>query len=268
MEQHSFKNVKQEKRNVRRLLLLLLLAVLVLGSVTGTILAKYVSENRQQAEMISAKFHISSTYLKEYDQMPVYPIGVPGDLVIDLNNFEVENTAQISAVDMKYTVKVVGGTLTSVKLDGNTLTAENGRYTFTASSDAKTHLLTVTPSAQEVTVTVTAVSPYGKTLSAKFSRNVTSAVPEYAVTQHSEGVYKLTIWTNGYSGNIKIKCNIAPDDTNQSMQSWRTGATETLTVQDNETYELLFFGTAAAADRTAMTDPANTGIAIGTASGN
>ena len=243
MTQHS--SDKQPKKHSRRRILIAVLALLLLaaGGIGGTLLAKYVSENRQQAEMISAGFHISSDYLKENG--PTHNVGTAGNLVIDLYNYEVENTAQRSAVAMQYTVTVTGGTLLNITSDGVLITASAGRYTFAVNDTNKSHVLTVAPSAEDVTVTVSTVSPYEKTLSATFHRNVTAGEPSYTLTQHtSPDVWKLTIFTNGYNGNISITCNIAPDNTNDIMATWRTGNTYSFSVQDNETYELLFFGSA------------------------
>ena len=263
MKQHSVDNRKREKRNGKKLLLLLLAAVLVTGGVTGAILAKYVSENRQQAEMISANFHISSTYLKEGTTPPQYSIGVPGDLVIDINNYEVENVAQLSQVPMIYTVTVAGGTF-GITHGSDTLTATDDHYTFEVNAAADQHILTVTPTADTVTVTVATTSPYVKSLSAVFNRNV-SAQPEYTFKDQGDGTARLTIRTNAYAGNITVNwttTQLAPD-TNNLMENW-TGGTGTFSAEANSTYSLVFceVGTPAITPVTDWTGVSNGSITL------
>ena len=267
----SFKALTKKQRGVLAGLGALALLLLA-GGITGGILAKYISQNRQEAEMISAGFHISSDYLKETgNEISIAP---GNEILISLYNWEVENAAQVAEMNITYQVTVAGGSLSSITLDDTdtTVTATDSYYTLALSGNTthKTaHVLHVTPEAgatEDVSVTVAATAPYVKTLSAVFKRS--EAAPAYTLTQHTpDDVWKLTINTNGYTGNIKIVLGtgVAPDNTNNVMESWTTASTNTLAVQDNETYELLFFGqgiTAVETD-TAITAPAATGITVG-----
>ena len=237
----------------KKVLIAVLLLTLVL-SASGGVLAKYISRNVQKAEMVSAGFHISSNYLKEASSTS-YNVGAADTLTIDLYNYEIENTAQRTEVPIAYNVTVTGGTLAAGQASG----------TFGTTAD-QTHTLTVTPAASTVTVTVTTTSPYAKTLRASFNLG-TQASPSYTLTALSEeqaGAMLLKLHTNGYSGPISIVCNIAPDNANALLEGVATRGTATFTVQPNETYELLFFGSASAVTTETYLAASSPSITVGT----
>lgn len=243
--------------------LVIVLAIFLALTITGGVLAKYVLVNIQKAEMVSAGFHISSNYLKDVESETSvvpdeakYTVGAPGDLTIDLYNYEIENVAQRTEVNITYSVKVTN-------TDG-TVTTTTGSFGTTVDEN---NPIVVTPAGTGiVTVEVTSTSPYVKTLKGQFTI-ATSAKPSYTLTAMSgekAGSMLLKIHTNGYSGNINIQCNIAPDNANEKMEGWTTGNQGTLTVNPNETYELLFFGSATAvSNETTINDPSGAGVSVG-----
>lgn len=252
MGQRIKKKDTGEKRKRHWLVAILLVVLLLAGGIGGQLLAKYVTENRQRAEMISAGFHISSDYLKEPSANAAYTIGDTGSLVLHLYNYEVENTAQRSQVAMTYTVSVTttggasGGSCT-VTHNGSQLTETNGAFTYELSGENEEHVLTITPSATPVTVTVTTTSPYSKTLTATFTRDV-NAAPTFTFTDQHDGTGLLRIKTNGYGGSVTVswdEAKYSPDNTNHLMAGWQD-ATHSYTLTDlaaNSVYDLLFFHT-------------------------
>ena len=217
----------------------MLLAVLALG---GGLMAKYVKENRQQAEMTAAQFHISSDYLEETEKNAKYSITDWKDgFDILLYNYEKENIAQISECEISYDVTVGNGW--TVTDDGN------GKLT--VDSNKKAVALHLNPGASarkddKVTVTVTTTAPYTKTLSAEFTL-ATSSVPDYTVADQGDGTVLLTIHSNDFTGDMTIQWTndkLDPDNTNSLMRKWTEAGTTssgTLFVEANHTYELLFF---------------------------
>ncbi len=221
--------------------LLVLVVLLMAGSVSGVLFAKYITTNRQHVAMVSAGFHMSSNLL---ETKAVTNIGATDQVVIELYNFEKENNAQVSAVDISYTITVTNGrvravtngavTVPSVETDGVK------QYTLSAGPEKVTHTIRIAPDhAGPVTVTVTSVAPFKKSLSGSFS----FTDPVYKLENVEGELYKLTVYTNGYNGGIQFSLGsgVFADRTVDLQQGW-TGSSNTLMVHDNETYELRFFG--------------------------
>lgn len=185
----------------------LVLAAALLASVGGATLARYISTNRTRWQMISAGFHISSDLLKEeISDRVVFGDAEQGTFDVALYNYEVENIAAISELDIRYKVTVANGTLRAVK-NGDTdvpYETEGGSavYTLPAGSARVTHTLKIEPTgAQPVTVTVESVAPYIKRLSARMtvSRGITvTAAPREG------GGQLVTVHTNQYSGPLTL----------------------------------------------------------------
>ena len=222
---------------------------LLLMSVGG-LMARYISSNEKQAEMVSSQFHISSDYLEE--DAPSYGVVDWGNgILINLYNYEKENVAQISATDIKYKVTVTGGTYKVYDADGEEVSAVVGMYTLPVDDDRYAQQICVMPDEPgTVTVTLETTSPYKKSLSATFA--VTSKqVPDYTIEDQDDGTVKITIETNDYENGITVIWDsslFSPDNTNVLMESWQdsqnpdnTVVAKALAVTDNATYELIFF---------------------------
>ena len=217
----------------------MLLAVLALG---GGLMAKYVKENRQQAEMTAAQFHISSDYLEETEKKAKYSItDWKNGFDILLYNYEKENIAQISECEISYEVEATNGWTVTDDGDGK----------LTVDPNKKEVALHLTPGASakkddKVTVTVTTTVPYTKTLSAEFIL-ATSSVPDYTLQDQGDGIVLLTIHSNDFTGDMTIQWTsdkLDPDNTNPLMSIWMENGTTSsgnLSVKANHTYELLFF---------------------------
>ncbi len=248
-----------DKSNSKKRTWIIVLAVLLAASLLGGgLLARYISQNRQEAEMISAGFHISSNYLEE--GAPVYNVSDWGDGVdILLFNYEKENVAQIAQMAISYTVTVENGTLESV-MNGShdvtpvgTPTSTGGSYILPLSEDLMNHTIRVKPDAsgQDVVVTVKSTAPYSKELKATF--NVSAKVkPEWTFAEREDGnTALLTIKTNDYAGTVTVNWpapRYSPDNNDALMKTWVDSTpTGTLTVEANSTYTLLFFKDTAAA---------------------
>ncbi len=246
------------EKTKRRGWIYILAILLVIALLGGGLLAKYISQNRQEAEMISAGFHISSNYLEE--GTPHFNVSDWGDGVdILLYNYEKENIAQIAEMAINYTVTVEHGTLESVKNGAydvtptGTVTATSGSYILPLSTDIMNHTIRVKPddSGQDVIVTVKSTAPYSKELKASFNVSA-KTLPAWTFAGREDGnTALLTIKTNDYAGTVTVNWPSAiysPDNSDLLMKTWVDSTpTGTLTVEANSTYTLLFFKDTAAA---------------------
>lgn len=257
-EQISEEKRKKIRFGRRGVLLLLCAAVLM----SAGALARYITSNRQRAELESALFHISSDYLEEEEKNASYVVADwSGGLDIFLYNYEKENTAQISGLDLTYTVtaQIVrdGATAENVPVAVKTQSGQavspdtDGSYLFRAEAapEKTCHVLQVKPEdgirkEDTVRVTVRTTAPYQKVLQAEFHAGSSSA-PEYTAADLGDGTVLVTVRTNGYEGGITVKWNsgkYSPDNTNALMASWEDekGAGG-FPAARNSVYELLFF---------------------------
>lgn len=232
----------------KRIILIAVIALIIAAAVT-VVMARYIASQRKAAYMTSEKFHISSNYLKEDGaEWTVSDWGSGFD--IEINNYEVDNLANIAEVDMVYTVSVSDGWLYSE--DGTTSTS----YTLPTSAERTTQTLHVAPrnstTGGDVTVTVTTTSPYKKTLSATF-HVVGKKTPDYTIEDQGDGSVLITIHTNDYAGTETIKWDAAkysPDNTNETIRTFYDSnigtdglSYGTIDVASNSTYSFLFFTT-------------------------
>ncbi|WP_165247613.1 hypothetical protein [Adlercreutzia sp. ZJ141] len=239
------------------------LIVCVVALAVGSVAARYVTENPYSSEMESAVFHISSDYLAEPSgegNSVSHTVPYADTFDIYLYNYEKENVALISQVDIAYTVTAQNATVSVKTADGAPINpGEGGSYQLmkAAGEDGKAQqVLHVTPTKptspdNPITVTVKTTSPYVKTLTAKFT--VAGSVPSYTIEDQGDGTVLVTVTTNDYTGNVTLKWNntrFSPDNTNELMSTWTdasaAGATATsaqgiFTAQRNSTYKLLFF---------------------------
>ena len=101
----SRKSNQNSKKAIKGVVLLLLL--LVVASAT-MVAAKYVKEKQYQAEAYSAGFFVSSDYLTKTGH--TYEITESGNtFAIEFYNYEKENVAKISQMDVYYTVEGPSG---------------------------------------------------------------------------------------------------------------------------------------------------------------
>ena len=246
------KDRKKEYNTRNRRLLIVLAAILLLTLTTGGLIAKYTTQNKREAQMIAADFHISSNYLTaEGGNYTVSDWGNHG-IDIQLYNYETENIALVAKEDIYYKVTAEEGWNVSVKTsDDAEVTPTDGTYRMPGGGDAEQHNFQTihleyigesTPP-DNVTVTVETTDPYVKKLTAKFILHGLK-VPDYKI--EDKGNYCLiTIHTNDYEDGIAIKWNekFSPDNTNPKMAAWSDANREkgeTLSVESYETYELIF----------------------------
>jgi hypothetical protein len=243
----KLKNAK--KRN----LILLVVAGLLVSTASG-LLARYVSSNRRDAQMISAQFHISSNYLEETDKNASYTIADWGDgLDIMLYNYEKENIDQIAADVITYQVEVTNGSCQVKNQNGSTVAAADSSggseyYTISGGTTRTSQSLHIVPTegATNTTVKVITTAPFQKTLQASFTFT-NKKKPTYTWEEITEQNYVLlTISTNDYSGTMTVtwdSAKLSPDNTDTIMRDWvdtKSSSGETFTAEANTTYELIF----------------------------
>ena len=258
---------KLNKKN--RNLLLIMAGILLVVLTTGGLIAKYTTQNKREAQMISDEFHISSNYLERIEDTNENPnvINVGGwgadrNLEIKLYNHQKENLALVTAKDISYKINL--GTNPSgweidevVNNNGDTVEATTDEiYTLPGDGENRvTHTIILKNEAttddgelSPVTVTVEAVEPYMEKLSATFQM-VPLVEPKYEI--EDKGNYCLiTIHTNDYYDNIDVKWDSAkfsPDNTSVISASWKDSTKdndgksfETFPADPYRTYELIF----------------------------
>ena len=187
--------------------------------------------------MTAAQFHVSSDYLAE--NKPSYEITDWQDgFEIQLYNYEKENTALISENDIEYEVKLS---------DTGKWQSDVQSGTITGSSEQQSQSIKITPlplagENDSVTVTVSVVAPFTKTLSATFTACGKNQ-PDYSIQDQKDGTVLVTIHSNACSDTVTINWDTdkyAPDNTNSQMENWQSSP-QTFSVQKNTTYEWLFF---------------------------
>ena len=226
-----------------------LLALLLAVTAVATVVAKYLAERRFAAEAASAGFFVSSNYL-EVDSAEHIITGNGNSFEIELYNYEKENIAKICQTDINYAVVVPSGWTYIVKDEsGNNIGQTNGIYKFSQSNTNTKHVVYVTHNGTEGTVEIQTKAPFAQTLSATFTP-MGNQLPAYSVTNHQTHCV-VKIESNDYTGNITVNWNAdlcAPDNTDPNMRQWRNSApSQTLAVQPNTAYELIFFYTSASA---------------------
>jgi len=229
---------------------IILIACLILVLAVGGVLAKYIADNKREAEMLSADFHISSNYLDAAGAS--YTVSDWGDhgITILLHNYETENIALIAEEDIKYTISTgnaQGWTVAVEDENENTVTPVNGEYTLpSAEGQRATHTLqltyTGTGDPTEVTVTVNTTAPYTEELKATFTLYGYD-LPNYVI--EDKGNYCLiTLYSNDYEGEVQIQWDgekFSPDNTNPRMANWQdTESVRAFSVEAYSTYEFIF----------------------------
>lgn len=257
---------KHSKHNRR--LLIILAVILLLALTTGGLVARFVTQNKREAQMVADEFYISSNYLEivesENEEPKVINVGGWGaekSLEFQLYNHQKENLALIAAKNISYKINL-GNNPNGWEIDkvvdhnGQELTATDGIYILPGDGETRvTHTITLkyTGTTDEgnvspLTVTVEAVEPYTEELSAKFQ--LTNLVePQYKI--EDKGEYCLvTIHSNDYYDNIEVRwdrAKFSPDNTNSISASWKDSnvaddgkSVGSFQADPYHTYELIF----------------------------
>jgi len=229
-----------------------LVGLLLVAALTGVVAAKYVSDNRRAEEIHASGFHFSSDYLEvSGGTLSVSDWDTKG-IVFRIYNYEKENVAQISDVDMGYKITVPDGwKIASVKTEqGEWVPPVEGVYTMAASEESCAHVVTLEYAGSgqpgSATVTAAAVSPYAKTLKATFQFPTESA-PTFKL-EDCGGAVRLTVSSNNFAGNIRVtwpQDKASPDNVNAGvdMSEWQNdhaAAGETFPAEAHHTYTLYF----------------------------
>jgi len=244
--------MQSKKENMKhpkfRVWIVPLIACAVILAAVG-VLVKGIS-NRVREGKGADRVHISSNYLEE-DSGASYTVADWGDgFDILLFNYEREDIAMISEVDMTYKITAKHAAVSVKKQNGDEVTAtEDGTYSFALETAAAYHVLHVMPYVDEgaseaISITVETTSPGKKTLTAEFRiRNY--RMPDYTVADQNNGTVLITVNTNDYEDSMTViwePDRYSPDKTNTLMALWEDEShIGSFPVSRDTTYELLFF---------------------------
>lgn len=247
MEENRNAGRERKKRRMRRIIVaeIMVLFLVVLGA---GILARYISSNKKKAEMLSSSFHFTSNYLEEEAETAYTISDWMEGITIQLYNYEKENVALIAEEGISYKVDTGADWNVSVtdETGSDVVCTEGGLYSMPGGDKRRSQTLklvyTGTGTPENVSVKVTAVSPYSKTLQADFTLSG-KADPDYTV--EDKGNYCLvTVRANNYSGTITVnwdKDSFSPDNTNPIMEDWRDEKeTGSFAAEPYTAYELIF----------------------------
>jgi len=246
-EERTSEREQKEKCFLRKRRVVLLVCAAILTA--EGVLALYIFSFQGRAELES-RFHISSNYLKEGGGASYSVEDWGGGFDILLYNYEKEDIAQLSTVDMTYKVTAEHGAVSVRKQNGEDVpAAAGGVYSFETEPAAAYHVLHVSPDAgagenEAITVTVETAYPCQKTLTAEF-RTQGRRKPDYTVTDQNDGTILVTVHTNDYQDTMTVTWKpdkYSPDTTGAIMASWTEDASVGhFPVSSDTTYELLFY---------------------------
>lgn len=218
---------------------LILVVLLLIAGTTGIVAAKYIANHQKEAEIHASSFHFSSDSL-EYGAVPAYTVFDDGShsVAFSLYNYQKENIAQISDMEIPYTVQVSEGW--SVQIQGSAATQQE--LPGGIATEHKVILTRESAGSESVDVTVTSNAPYEMELKATFTL-MPLGDATYTVTDAGDYAV-MTIHTNSYAGDIEIDWNPenhSPDNTNPLMASWTdTFSADTFAAEAYSVYELIF----------------------------
>lgn len=230
--------------NNKRLSLILTLGFVLLGLVLGLngyTLAKYLMEDKSDKLYTAEDFYFTSDYLQPMQNNGEYILYTlqEGVDTIQLQLYNYDDDLRSSEVDIEYEIYVDG----TKNTDGNLLvTDEDGKVAISLEN------LVVDPNTNEkvYTVIAKAVSPYTKTIGARFKIVGTTDSIEYSAYGTAESpMMQLTVKTNDYSGNVVLtwdKDHVYPDKTDSMLaQAAATSGTCSVLLSSNSEYTFRFF---------------------------
>lgn len=212
----------------------------------GEVLAKYITVHKQNASSQANPYHFSSNYLtKNGSSYNVIKTGT--GIEIELYNYETANSGLVSSYDIEYKITISEGWAYELRDAQGQIIPQTETYSLKVleNNELNKHKLYVYSNSNQtsLTVQVSTVSPFKESLSATFNV-VSNEVVNYTITDNGEYVV-LKIETNSYSGSVTINwssTNLVPDNTNEIMREWQNSSpSESISVQQNSTYELMFF---------------------------
>ncbi len=220
----------------------ILVAVALIAGAVGIVAAKYIANYQKEAEIHASSFHFSSNYL-EYDAAPEYTLLDTGSHSVEflLYNYQKENTALVSDMEIPYEISVSEGWSVAVTdAQGNPVTERK-----LPANTATHHTVTVTraaPTGSTVYVTVTSTAPYTMELAAEFILEASQGVT-YSVTDM--GDYDvMTVYANHYAGSVSVGWDSdthSPDNANPLMSAWTdTAESGSFTAEAFSVYTFIF----------------------------
>ena len=222
-----------------RLILLLTSFALVLATVGGVTLAKYVFGAEHSETVEPEPFYFSCNY----ENGGIYYLPSNSTSVWVYNHNNVEGNRKVNPEDITYTItyqKTNGEGGASVQSDPITL----------SKGEANEHQTTISGSlGDNYHVTVTSSSPYERTIEFDLIFMEEDATSFYTVTKSADNTWlQLDVYI-GMKKPASLTVNygaLAPDNTNPFMHDWLTvtgeGTVEGEKLSDHAHYTFIFFG--------------------------
>lgn len=168
--------------------------------ISGTVLAKYIVQSRDEKSVSAAKQYFLSDYLKPSAQSASYSV-VGSSVDVSLKNYA--DSSNFSSADISYTVSVTNGTSSP---SSGTITGGSANST----------TLTVTPTnpASPVVVTASSTSPFPSSITATF--NFTNDLSQTSAT------YLIEDTSGSDYATLKILAGTTIISANALSLSWNT----------------------------------------------
>ncbi|MCH1981803.1 hypothetical protein MCG98_04360 [Ruminococcus sp. OA3] len=217
----------ENDRKKRRFTALAALAAVLLLTLVGATVARYIRRQEQSAVAEPQNFYFTSDLIKEKEQNAVYEID-PQTETFTVILYNHADARRITAEPLSYTVSVTGGTASPV----------SGTLTGGVKDSVQ---VTVTPdtNAERVTVTAATTKPYEKTLTATFTP---APGDRYTVTDsggNTAAVLTVTLTGTDTSKGIKLSLpgGVIPDATDDRVTA--NGSDYTFELQGKGVYSLV-----------------------------
>lgn len=193
---------------------LAVLAILAAAlSFAGVTVARYALQQEKSGVAEPQNFYFTSDFLREETENARYYIDpLSGSFQVELFNWA--DGERVSSGEIKYEVSARGA--------GVSANPENG---ILAGGAANTARLTVSPhaDAKSVTVTVTALSPYTKTLSADFELGLGNRYAVEDKTGNTAGVLTMTCTDASKDVHLSLPGGVVPDNTDDRVSAGAAG---------------------------------------------
>ncbi len=216
----------------------IMITMLVLTSCIIPIIAKYIKTVENNIQVNSSNFYFASDLLDvpaTNGTFPEYTLGKgTNTITFNLNNYE--DDLRFTTIDIDYEIKVTNSSNIVVFEENGTLnsiSSKNSKKIDIASLSSDIYI-----------VEVTSTSPYIKQLKGKFIIQDVDNDITYTVSDGSGStVVMLTISTNDYSGNIKIKWpnSVYPDNSDPLLADAINTDNFTITFNSYSEYTFIFF---------------------------
>ena len=203
--------MRRDKKNRRiRIPLFILIIAGITLAFAGIAVARYTMQKSESGLIAAKDFYFTSDFLKESTENAEYFVDPAGAISINLYNYA--DSLRTTPGEITYRVEVVGGSYTDSAAGA-------------IGSSAATAVLTIVPTgnAASVTVTVTSVKPYTKVLTATFKREKGNLVTIEDAEGKRAAVLTMTCADDSKEITIILPPGVIPDKANDNVKSYTTG---------------------------------------------